>query len=145
MGDDKDEVRAFNYTRCVRGYNTALSVDTEFSGQISQNDFAPSGGSSVQGGPPEGSTSGTQGPGGQQDGGPGGQGPDLAAAAAQLGITEQALRNALGTPPPNFAAAAAALGITEQALVDALGFPAGGPSGGQGGGPPGGGPGGSGG
>jgi hypothetical protein len=59
-------------------------------------------------------------PGGPQgNGGP----PDLARAAAQLGITEQQLREALGPPPPNFADTAAKLGISEQALRQALGTP----------------------
>ncbi len=49
--------------------------------------------------------------------------PNLAAAAQKLGITEQALRDALGPPPPNLAAAAKKLGITERALRDALGVP----------------------
>jgi hypothetical protein len=48
--------------------------------------------------------------------------PNLAAAAQKLGITVQALRDALGPPPPNLAAAAQKLGITEQALRDALGL-----------------------
>jgi hypothetical protein len=52
-----------------------------------------------------------------------GQQPDLAAAAAQLGLTEAQLREALGPPPPNFAAAAARLGISEQTLRQALGAP----------------------
>ncbi|MBT3190643.1 MAG: arylsulfotransferase (ASST) [Anaerolineae bacterium] len=52
---------------------------------------------------------------------------DLASAASTLGVTEEALRKALGTPPPDFAAIAAQLGITEQALIDALGIPTGGP------------------
>ena len=54
---------------------------------------------------------------------------DLAAAAAKLGVTLDALRAALGDPsqgPPDFAAAAAQLGVTEQELIDALGIPAGG-------------------
>ncbi len=63
---------------------------------------------------------------GQQGQGPppqDGQGepPDLAAAAEQLGIDEQTLRDALGQPPPDFAAAAATLGISEEALREALG------------------------
>ena len=55
---------------------------------------------------------------------------DYATAAFKLGVTEQALREALGEPgqkPPDFAAAAQKLGVTEQALQDALGLPAGGP------------------
>ena len=50
-------------------------------------------------------------------------GPDLAAAAKKLGISEQALRDALGPPPPNLAVTAQKLGISEQALRDALGVP----------------------
>lgn len=51
----------------------------------------------------------------------GGGGPDIAAAATELGITEQALRDALGTSmPPDFAAAADALGISEDDLRAAL-------------------------
>ena len=55
---------------------------------------------------------------------------DLVSAAAQLGVTEQALKAALGDlsqGPPDFAAAAAKLGVSEQALIAALGIPVGGP------------------
>lgn len=55
------------------------------------------------------------------------QAPDLAAAAAQLGVTEGVLQAALGDPtqgPPDFTAAAQALGVTEEALMAALGLPA---------------------
>ena len=55
---------------------------------------------------------------------------DFAAAATELGVSEEALKAALGTPPPDFASIAAKLGITEEALLDALGVPAGGTSGG---------------
>lgn len=56
---------------------------------------------------------------------PGNQGPrpDLAAAAAKLGISEAQLRAALGPPPPNLAAAASRLGISEQDLRRALSVP----------------------
>ena len=67
---------------------------------------------------------------GGQGGGQGGQaqggnqpqgGPDFAAAATTLGISEEALRAALGTGlPPDFAAASATLGISEEALRAAL-------------------------
>jgi len=59
-----------------------------------------------------------------------GQRPDLAAAVSQLGVTEEALRAALGDPgqgPPDFAAVAAELGVTEEALIKALGLTTGGP------------------
>ena len=49
--------------------------------------------------------------------------PDLAAAAARLGISERQLRDALGPPPPDLEAAAARLGITEAQLRAALGVP----------------------
>lgn len=62
------------------------------------------------------------------------RGPDFAAAAQKLGISEAQLKEALGvsaTPPapgerpprPDFKAAAAKLGITEEQLVSALGIP----------------------
>ena len=53
----------------------------------------------------------------------GGQMPDFAAAATTLGVTEEALIDALGDPQqghPDFAAAAAVLGITEAELRKAL-------------------------
>lgn len=68
--------------------------------------------------PPQGGQPG-QNPGGASQAGQ----PDLAAAAARLGITETQLREALGPPPPDLAAAAARLGITETALRQALGVP----------------------
>jgi len=62
-----------------------------------------------------------QGPGG----GRGGQGPrpDLGAAAAKLGISEDRLMQALGPPPPDLAAAEQKLGVGEPALKAALGVP----------------------
>ncbi len=64
-----------------------------------------------------------------QDNGQQGQRPrlDFAAAATELGLSEEAIRQALGAPPPDFDAAAAKLGVTTQELTDALGIPAGGP------------------
>ncbi len=65
-------------------------------------------------------------------GGQGGQAPDFAAAAATLGVTEEALMEAMGEPgqQPDFATAAAALGVTveelEAALMDGSGAPEGG-------------------
>jgi hypothetical protein len=52
--------------------------------------------------------------------------PDLAAAATKLGVTEDALKAALGDPSqgqPDFAAAAKTLGVTEAVLKAALGVP----------------------
>ncbi len=83
----------------------------------------------AQGQPPqqgaEGQGEGAGPPGGGggrgQGGGPQGGPPDFAGAAATLGITEQALRDALGGPPPNFEAAAATLGISVEVLQAAMG------------------------
>jgi hypothetical protein len=107
--------------------------------------------------PPGGLSGGGELPGGQLGGGQHGQRPDLAAVAEELGVTEQALLEALGDPsdgPPDLAAAAQALGVTEEDLQQALGPPQGGSPGGgdqppsgspggegpSGGGPPSGGP-----
>ena len=46
--------------------------------------------------------------------------PNLALAAAQLGVTEEQLRAALGPPPPDIEAAASSLGVTTDALRAAL-------------------------
>ena len=62
-------------------------------------------------------------------GGAGNQGPDFAAAAEQLGVTEEALMEAIGEPGEgegDFEAAAAELGVTEEELIDALGIAEGG-------------------
>lgn len=62
--------------------------------------------------------------------GPGGRGgpPDFVAAAAKLGLSPEALVDALGPPPPDFPAAAKRLGIPAEALMDALGVPPGAPA-----------------
>jgi hypothetical protein len=55
-----------------------------------------------------------------EQGNQGGGRPDFAAAAAQLGVTEHALQDALGMPP-NFSEAAQVLGVSESDLTNALG------------------------
>lgn len=50
----------------------------------------------------------------------GGQEPDLSQAAAELGVSVDALRDALGSPPPDFAQAAEKLGISEDRLQSVL-------------------------
>jgi len=53
----------------------------------------------------------------------------ISEAAAKLGVTEEALREALNSTAggrPNLTAAADQLGVTPQQLTDALGIPAGG-------------------
>ncbi len=66
-------------------------------------------------------------PEGDNAGGRGGR-PDFAAAAEALGVTEDALVDALGGPPPNFEAAAETLGVSIEDLQAAMG---GGPGGGR--------------
>ncbi len=67
-----------------------------------------------QGGPQAGDSAN-----GGQNGPQNGQ-PNLAIAAAQLGVTEDDLRAALGPPPPNLTSAASDLGVSVQALQNAL-------------------------
>ena len=113
------EAHGYHYHAASADKNAILSC---FKGVIVEATAGSPGGGGPGGGP---------GDGGPGDGGPGGGGPgsapggppDFAAAAAQLGISEQALMDALGTPPPDFEAAAATLGITVEALQDALGPP----------------------
>jgi YHYH protein len=57
---------------------------------------------------------------GSQPGGPPGSPPDFAAIAEKLGISEQALMEALGPPPPNFEAAAKKLGISVDTWREAM-------------------------
>jgi hypothetical protein len=121
FGPQGDARCLLNFVRCVRG---GVSGETLTGGEAasSQNSGQP--------------------PAGQNQGQPGSPPQiDLAAAAAQLGVSEQALRDALGDPsqgPPDLQAAANTLGVPAQALREALGLPAGGP--GQGGPPQGGSP-----
>ena len=90
-------------------------------GQGQAGAIVPGGGDQPPGGllGGEGPPGGGEQPGGQPDGGQHGQRPDLAAVAEELGVTEQALLEALGDPsdgPPDLAAAAQALGVTEEDL-----------------------------
>jgi len=137
-GPQGDAVRIYNHSRCVTdGTNSGVLVgggvdntptvrdqglNPDNQSQVPQGQVQN--GQAPQGGLPNGRQGSQQ---GQQ--GPNGGRPqiDFAAAAAELGVSEQALRQALGPPPPDFTAAAAQLGVTEQALIAALGIPAGGP------------------
>jgi hypothetical protein len=109
-GPQGDVQRVFNYVRLVRGGTTG---DIFIGGEVE-----PSAGSPAT---PPGSDLGPEQPAGEP-----GRRPDLAAAAAQLRVSEEALREALGDPrqgPPDFAAAAQQLGVTEEELIAALGVP----------------------
>lgn len=111
------EIHRYNYVRLVRGGNVTETPDGD------QTTFNPDRVVVF----PDGDTGNVGGGPGGQTGTPGGQqsGPDLAAAAAKLEITEDVLIDALGDSSqgqPDFAAAATKLGITEAELMEALGI-----------------------
>jgi hypothetical protein len=123
FGPQGDVSRLLNYVRCVRD---GVSNQIVTGGTVAPNQGSAQAPTSDQG---QGNLGGQGSQGGQS--GQGGRPQiDLASAAAQLGVTENALRQALGDPaqgPPDLSAAAAILGVTEQALITALGLPQGGP------------------
>ncbi len=84
-------------SRCLKGEFTEIR-------QMGPGEGGPQVGDSANGG---------------QNGPQNGQ-PNLAIAAAQLGVTEDDLRAALGPPPPNLTSAASDLGVSVQALQNAL-------------------------
>lgn len=109
-GPQGDAIRGSNYVRCVTdssALNETGSPLPIFSGAMDES----AGGQADQGQNP------AQGQGRPEI--------DLASAAAKLGVTEEALRSALGAPPPDLAAVAAALGVTLEDLAAALGVPVG--------------------
>lgn len=142
-GPQGDAIHIYNTVRLVRGSDVTETPDgdptagsivtvidlTDNSLSAQPTDQAYSGNAAGQpagtSGQPTDADSQQAGPGGLL-GGPGGrQAPDLAAAASQLGVTEEALQDALGDPsqgPPDFAAAAQVLGVTEADLMVALGI-----------------------
>lgn len=120
-GPQGDAIRVDNYVRCVTDSNTASNLGGGTSSGSSDVAAPPADGQGSQ--PPSGQPAEGQNQGGQQ----GRPQIDFASAAAQLGVTEDALRTALGPPPPDFDAAAAELGVTVEELIAALGLPAGGP------------------
>ena len=142
------EIHRYNYVRLVRGGNVTKTPEGDPStvnpDRVVVFEDGDTGNAGNRGGP-EGGTPGEAGhpdnqhPNGSQAGGEQGvpQGmPDLAAAAEELGISENALMSAMGDPdqgPPDFQAAAEELGVTEAELVNALGTagPGGPPQGGQ--------------
>jgi len=112
-GPQGDAQRIYNAVRLVRG------------GDVTET---PDGDPTAVGNPATSSTTSVQttvvATPASQPGAPAGA-PDLAAAATKLGITEDALKAALGDPSqgkPDFAAAATKLGITEATLMAALGI-----------------------
>ena len=129
-GPQGDAVRQYNYVLCVSDGVVEPSDGDDPSTLVLANpeNFVPADISISAGNAPAGAGNG--------------QTPDLASAAATLGITEQELMAALGPPPPDFAAAAETLGISVEELQDALGNggegspPEGGPPPAEGGQPP---------
>jgi hypothetical protein len=128
FGPQGDVRRMENYVRCVRsGVDDGIITGGEVN-ETKAGAGNPQGGG--QGQPGQQGQQQSRGP--RQGDNKGGGRPliDLASAAAQLGVSEQALHDALGDPgqgPPDLAAAAAILGVSEQELIAALGVPAGGP------------------
>ena len=108
------EIHRYNYVLLVRGGDVTETpegdpdcVDTDRVVVFEDGETSMGGD-----GPPEGDGS-------EQ------QKPDTAAAAELLGVTEEALVDALGEPDqgaPDFAAAAETLGVTEAELMEALGL-----------------------
>lgn len=107
-GPQGDAVRTDNYALCVTGGDVTPS-EGDSPSTLQLSDVVLEG--SMTGGAPAAANGG----------GPEVEGPDLAVAAATLGVTQQELMAALGAPPPDFDAAAATLGITPGELRDALG------------------------
>jgi hypothetical protein len=113
-GPQGDAIRIYNTGRLVRGDDVTETVD----GDPNADSTVPSADlvtSSVSA-----ETTDAAAPEGMDDQ----QMPDLAAAADQLGVTEEQLMETLGEPgqgPPDFAAAAEALGVTLEELVAAIG------------------------
>jgi hypothetical protein len=95
------------------GCTTVENTTTDQSSGVTEISQAPQG--DMQRTPPENGTRG---------------GPDLASAAATLGVTEDALRDALGDGTGNggmdLEGAASELGVTVEDLQNALGGPSGG-------------------
>jgi len=136
--------RVYNYVRLVRGGNVTETPDGDPTADdtvasVESADSAPSAPPAGQPSDPNGQPpTGNEPPSGNRPSGPGGKELDLATAAAQLNVTEEALQAALGDPSqgqPDFAAAAQALGVSEADLLAALGMSADGqpqrPDGGQ--------------
>ncbi|MBI9049599.1 MAG: DUF1566 domain-containing protein [Anaerolineaceae bacterium] len=131
-GPQGDAIRIYNFVRLVRGGEVSetpagdptarsMSTNTESADErISDPQVAQDAPADRTGAPGDRPAAG-------QPAGPDGQPmPDLAAAATTLGITEEALKAALGGPnqgPPDFASVAQTLGVTEAELIAALGVP----------------------
>ena len=95
-------------------------IGPTFYGELHGNSITSCGGQQLGGGAP--APVGGEQPADQGGAVTGGQ-PDLTAAAAQFGVSVEALQAALGPPPPDLAAAAQQLGVTEAVLRAALGLP----------------------
>lgn len=94
-------------SRCLNG---------EYAGGGPGSGAPPDAGGDESAAPAAGATP-TGGPGAAPAGGSDRGAPDLSAAAEALGVTVEALEDALGGPPPDFAAAAEALGVTVEELT----------------------------
>ncbi|MCP4361230.1 MAG: DUF1566 domain-containing protein [Chloroflexi bacterium] len=117
-GPQGDAVRIYNYVRCVRDGDVTTSsggIVTTINNTVIQTQ--PGAEQLNANTPPTNSEQGQP---------PAGAGGPLAEAAAQLGVSEEALHAALGEPgqgPPDFEAAAQQLSVSVEALQAALGAP----------------------
>jgi hypothetical protein len=128
--DGPDAPRYYNYVILVRGGDVVETPDgdptTINTDRVVVFDDGDTGNVGDRGNGPDDQSILDDGLEGGHPDGPGEQQemPDLAAAAAELGVTEEALMEALGDPSqgaPDFTTAAAELGVTEDALMEALG------------------------
>lgn len=110
----EDDERVYNYVRLVRGGDITETLDGTNTDGIVVRKASESSNQDGNGAP--------QGQSGQPQQG-GNQMPNFATAAATLGITEEALMNALGEGQPNFEEAANILGIDLETLINAIGMP----------------------
>lgn len=129
-GPQGDVMRVFNYARCVRddGLTTNLVLLEKAS---SSNDGTQTTDNEIDEEEQPAQDQSTQPQNGDQ------QQPDLAAAAAQLGISEELLHEALRNTgnPPDLVEVAIILGISVEEIQAALGLPMSSPPGGSGGPP----------
>ncbi|MEM7798298.1 MAG: YHYH protein, partial [Chloroflexota bacterium] len=125
------DLDACNGTTVDGQYIYLITTDYPYVPRCLMGEFTSTGRGGGGGAPPSGGGQGGeqqaagQGQGGQPPaGGQGGQGgpPDFDAAAEILGVSADALREALGPPPGDLEGAAAALGVSVEALQEALGL-----------------------
>jgi len=107
-GHADDKKQTYHYHAGAPGSNSILACLSGESGCVSSDTDATCDATAGGGG-------------GRRGGGPRGSRPDFSKAAEKLGIAEDELMKALGSPPPNFDEAAKTLGVSPAELQEALG------------------------